>query len=415
MEHIFYATLALCVAGKSVNKENIRKLLMAANARVDEVALDAMVAFVQLLEKTRGRIPEPVDERIIKLVAAELQQRKVLSGKLEDLLQKLSGRSAQADRAAPAAPVARHDNPAEEEAARVQVTQVAQTTQAAQAAQTTAPVPPACGAGSSSGAARYVYGMADQGACLDLGSIGIEGNRVYTIPYRDICAIVHDCPSEPYQSDDEGIVKAWVQAHQSVLDEAISRFGTVIPMGFDTIIRPGEGEDDSSQTIRGWIEEDYDRLKSLFAKVAGKAEYAVKVYYDVEVMAEEVSREDEELKRLKENVSAKPPGLAYMYKHKLETALRFAVQNRASDCSASFYGDIRLHVDEVITEKPRKADGSKEVLLSLSCLVRNDKVKELGEVLERINDMRGFSVHFSGPWPPYSFVGELLARAAQVG
>ncbi|MEW6228415.1 MAG: GvpL/GvpF family gas vesicle protein [Bacillota bacterium] len=403
MEHIFYATLALCVAGKPVNKESIRKLLTAANAPADEVALDAMVAFVRLLEKAKGRIPEPVDERIIKLLAAELQQRKAQAGMLEDLLQELRGGSAQANRTVPTPQVAEHDDPVKQGTTGVQTTQA------------TAPIPPARGVGSSSDAARYVYGIADQGVSLDLGDIGIEGNRVYTIPYKDICVIVHDCPSEPYQSDDEGTVRAWVQAHQHVLDEAISRFGNVIPLGFDTIIRPGAGRDDLNQEVHDWLEEDYDRLKSLFTRVAGKAEYAVKIYYDIEVMAEDVLREDEDLKRLKEEVSTKPPGLAYMYKQKLEAALRSAIQRRASGCSASFYREIQLCVDEVITESPRKEDGSRAVLLSLSCLVTKNRAEELGEVLERINNMRGFSVHFSGPWPPYSFVGELPARAAQVG
>jgi hypothetical protein len=46
------------------------------------------------------------------------------------------------------------------------------------------------------------------------------------------------------------------------------------------------------------------------------------------------------------------------------------------------------------------------MLLNLSCLVARDKVDSLGKELEAINNMNGFSVHFSGPWPPYSFVAK---------
>jgi len=28
----------------------------------------------------------------------------------------------------------------------------------------------------------------------------------------------------------------------------------------------------------------------------------------------------------------------------------------------------------------------------------------LGDELEKINNLKGFSVRFTGPWPPYSFV-----------
>jgi len=37
-------------------------------------------------------------------------------------------------------------------------------------------------------------------------------------------------------------------------------------------------------------------------------------------------------------------------------------------------------------------------------LVYTDKYRELGEELDEINKMQGFSVRFTGPWPPYSFV-----------
>jgi hypothetical protein len=46
------------------------------------------------------------------------------------------------------------------------------------------------------------------------------------------------------------------------------------------------------------------------------------------------------------------------------------------------------------------------MLLNLSCLVAREKVDSLGKELEEINNMDGFSVHFSGPWPPYSFVAK---------
>jgi hypothetical protein len=46
------------------------------------------------------------------------------------------------------------------------------------------------------------------------------------------------------------------------------------------------------------------------------------------------------------------------------------------------------------------------MLLNLSCLVSKDKVDGLGEELEKINNTEGFSVHFTGPWPPYSFVAK---------
>jgi hypothetical protein len=43
-------------------------------------------------------------------------------------------------------------------------------------------------------------------------------------------------------------------------------------------------------------------------------------------------------------------------------------------------------------------------LVSYSCLVREDKVERLGEILDEINSQEGFRVRFTGPWAPFSFV-----------
>ena len=82
----------------------------------------------------------------------------------------------------------------------------------------------------------YLYAIADGGEAMDLGGIGIEGNKVYTMPFGDLSAVVHEGAAEPYQSDDRDAVEKWVLTHQKVVDAAWEKFGAVIPMGFDTII-----------------------------------------------------------------------------------------------------------------------------------------------------------------------------------
>ena len=78
----------------------------------------------------------------------------------------------------------------------------------------------------------YLYGIVDGDHEITLGNIGLEANKVYAIPFGNLSAIVHNCTAEPYQSDDQDIVKAWVLTHQKVVDAAGEKFGTIIPMGF---------------------------------------------------------------------------------------------------------------------------------------------------------------------------------------
>ena len=249
----------------------------------------------------------------------------------------------------------------------------------------------------------YLYCVAEAGERVSLGEIGIEGNEVYTIPYNDVCAVVHTCPAEPYKSDDQEVVKAWVLTHQKVVDVAWEKWGTVLPLGFDNIIT-AKGGSDAEQNLKNWLKEDYENLKKKMEKVRGKAEYGVQVFWDLKLIAQNLTETNPEIKKLDEEIRSKSRGLAYMYRQKLETLLKKEMEVKADECFKDFYGRIKKHVDDIRVEKTKKAEQGLQMIMNLSCLVYMDKYTELGEELDEINKMEGFSVRFTGPWPPYSFV-----------
>jgi len=251
---------------------------------------------------------------------------------------------------------------------------------------------------------RYLYCVAEDGGRLSLGKIGIEGHEVYTIPYKDICAVVHSCPAQPYQSDDQEMVKEWVMTHHKVVDAAWERWGTVIPLSFDTIIK-GESEGSSERNAQDWLKQEYEGLKSKIEKVRGKAEYGVQVFWGPKVIAQNLTETSSEIRELDEEIRIKPKGLAYMYRQRLENLIKREMETKADECFKDFYRRIRKHADDIRVEKTKKAEQGLQMIMNLSCLVYIDKYTELGEELGKINRMRGFSVRFTGPWPPYSFVG----------
>ncbi|MFH1933257.1 MAG: gas vesicle protein GvpL [Pseudomonadota bacterium] len=256
--------------------------------------------------------------------------------------------------------------------------------------------------GSASG--RYLYCIVEGSESMNFGKIGIEGSEVYTIPYNDLCAVVHNCPAEPYQSEDKEIVKPWLVAHQKVVDAAWKRFGTVLPMGFDTIIR-GNAAADPEENMKTWLKEAYENLVAKMEKVRGGAEYGVQVFWDSKVMAQKITEESVEIKKLDEEINSKPRGQAYMYRQKLEAALKSEMEKQADQYFKDFYERIKLYVDDLHVEKTKKTeDENKQMLMNLSCLLPKDGSQELGDELEKIDALEGFSVRYTGPWPPYSFV-----------
>jgi hypothetical protein len=253
---------------------------------------------------------------------------------------------------------------------------------------------------------RYLYGVAVSGKMIRLGPIGIDGGEVYSISYEGLSAIVHDCPTEPYQSPDENTVKKWVGAHQAVMDQVQRECGTVIPMGFDTILHSKDAAIPPGQVVKDWLKEDYKRLQGIAEKITGRDEYGVQITYAPGLLAKQISDESHKLQGIREKIASSSQGTAYMYMQKLEKTIKEEMGKLAEEWFKEFYTRIKCHCDDIVVEKTKKLDGNKVMLLNLSCLVTREKVINLGEDLEKINNIEGFSVHFSGPWPPYSFVAK---------
>ncbi len=259
---------------------------------------------------------------------------------------------------------------------------------------------------------RYVYGVAATEEAVDLGPMGIDHSSVYTIPVGNLAAILHDCPAQPYQSDDADEVARWVRTHQEVLEEGGRRFLTVIPLRFNTIIEvPGDGCC-ADEAVKDWLREEYGRLETIADRIARRSEYVVKVLYHPDALVQLVMEGDQGILQMQQEADAASPGLAYMYRQRISGRLKTAVEKLVARTCRGLYGDIAEQVDDVIVEKTSKRNPDRIICLHLSCLVHENQVRSLGETLEAVDGSRGFSVHFSGPWPPYSFVSRISESAS---
>jgi len=250
----------------------------------------------------------------------------------------------------------------------------------------------------------YLYCITEAFEKLDLSNMGVDDNRVYTIGYKDLVAVVHDCPAAAYDSKDRELVKKWVMAHQGVVEHVWERSGTVVPFSFDTIIR-GEESITAEQNLIKWLETDYGRLKEALDKVRGRAEYGVQIFWDPKIMADKIVEDVPEIKKLHDEMKSKPAGAAYLYEEKLKSLVRKEMEKRADNYFKQFYREIRSEVDDMKVDRAKKTDNNLQMIMNLSCLVIKEEAKGLGEVLDGLDSREGVCVRFTGPWPPYSFVG----------
>jgi len=209
---------------------------------------------------------------------------------------------------------------------------------------------------SANSCGRYVYCIAEAGEVLNFGDIGIDDNEVYTIPYDSLCAIVHNCSAEPYSSDDKDVVRRWVISHQGVVEAALDRFGTVLPMSFDTIIQDtveGSAEDN----IRKWLVEEADDFNKKLDRVRGNEEYGVQVFWEPNTIARVISQTNQEIITLEEEIKSKSKGLAYMYKKHLEKILRQEMGEKAENYFKDFYHRIEGCVSELKSGEDKNRGG----------------------------------------------------------
>ncbi|MEI6450806.1 MAG: GvpL/GvpF family gas vesicle protein [Actinomycetes bacterium] len=248
--------------------------------------------------------------------------------------------------------------------------------------------------------ARYVY-------CVVLGEVGDwELRGLDERPVRAICAagltaLVHDCPAVPYQGDDVERVKVWVLAHSDVVDAAWERTGTVLPMSFDRIVRPGDGRDADEQ-VAHWLTTEGDGFRATLERLRGKVELGVQLLWEPRVIAAAVAASDAEIQALQADLAGKSKGAAYFSQQKIERALRQALTARAEEDYRACFREITALFPEVCVNELKKVP-DRQMILNLSVLVPRERVSELGAVLTGFQ-REGIEVRFTGPWPPYSFV-----------
>jgi hypothetical protein len=249
----------------------------------------------------------------------------------------------------------------------------------------------------------YLYAVAQGDREEPLEVKGIEGVPIHALEHQGLLAIAQDCEPKPFASEDKEVLANWLLIHQNVVDLAWERYETIIPFGFDRIIVSTHGKS-ARQNLNEWLEKGSADLKQKLARLQNKAEYGIQVSWDPTVILPRIRVKDTEIQDLEREIRSKPQGVAYLLQKKLEEVIRQRLEKAADLYFKTFYQEIRARVENVHVEKVRKEDPPKQMILNVSCLQNKGETESLGQELDRMGQIPGFYVRFTGPWPPYSFV-----------
>ncbi|CAJ0779918.1 GvpL/GvpF family gas vesicle protein [Ralstonia chuxiongensis] len=239
------------------------------------------------------------------------------------------------------------------------------------------------------GGARYLYAIAPSKRPLAHLPHGIGGAPVHTLAVGSVAAVVSDTMLPKIRPE-----RRHLSAHHAVV-QSLMQAGTVLPVAFG-MIATSEG------ALSRMLKKHQETLGAELDRLAGQAEFEVRLAWDVPNIFEHIVHLHPELKAARDEVMAlgRPASrdekieLGCLFERLLDeerarhTALVEAVLRQC--CNDVTYGATR-HTTEIAR---------------LACLAPSDARAALDacvtEVSSQLDD--SFVLSFNGPWPPHHFL-----------
>lgn len=216
----------------------------------------------------------------------------------------------------------------------------------------------------------YVYAIVD--AVPGSLGLGLDGAPLRAVQAGRVAAVVgeHDRPSEPDED------KLWT--HETMVERLMEE-AVVLPLRFGVTVA-GETE------LRAWLGGHEEELVAQLEEVRDAVELSVRA----------------ELPAVQGNPDPTPgareaaSGTEYM-------------RRREQSIQAVERARERLHdpLDALARRAVLPAPGVRAERFRAAYLVDGERVEAFAAEVERLADELGLQVSCTGPWPPYSFVGEV--------
>src|SRR2546423_3071572 len=257
----------------------------------------------------------------------------------------------------------------------------------------------------------YVYGVVGSSVETATAPEGIEGGAVSLIVNDDVAALATSLSAEDYAPDkveaqtaDVDWVSQRAMAHDKVLTWA-SDAGPVIPFPMWTLFR-------DAKAVKAMLSKRATELAETFKRVGDGREFIVRVYVQPGVLQDRLGGHSAELAALEAEAAKASPGQKYLLERKIDNLRRDAGRDLTVRVAGEIHDALSASSIETAREQPVNAGAPREqgrAILNASFLVAPARVVDFQRALTAMvnkYEPSGFKFDFTGPWPPYHFVGE---------
>ncbi|HEY6088175.1 MAG TPA: GvpL/GvpF family gas vesicle protein, partial [Gemmatimonadaceae bacterium] len=193
-------------------------------------------------------------------------------------------------------------------------------------------------------------------------------------------------------------------AHDRVLTWA-SDAGAVIPFPMWTLFR-------DTKAVKSMLAKRTSELVETFERIGDGREFIVRVYVQAAVLKDRLGEHSAELTALQAEAAKASPGQKYLLERKIDDVRKDAGRDVATRVAGEIHDALRGASMEAVREQPVNAGAPREqgrAILNAAFLVAPPRVVEFQRQLTAMvnkYEPSGFKFDFTGPWPPYHFVGE---------
>ncbi|MEU5282663.1 GvpL/GvpF family gas vesicle protein [Streptomyces sp. NPDC020755] len=246
------------------------------------------------------------------------------------------------------------------------------------------------------------------------GLVGMPGGAaVRLLPSGPLTAVVQTVPAADFTDEvwqarlsDPREIERYARAHHEVVSAAAAH-GPAVPLPLATLYH----DDDRARRA---LDDEAHRFHRVLKRIAHHAEWGVKVY-EPATASEEPATASEETEPVTSGgggreAPAAGAGLAYLNRRRGVQERRERRREQALSVAESVDAGLRELAAASRRLRTHGAvpggDGPVHVL-NATYLVAEHRSEELGSLVRGLGERTGARIELTGPWVPYSFVGEV--------
>jgi hypothetical protein len=155
-----------------------------------------------------------------------------------------------------------------------------------------------------------------------------------------------------------------------------------------------------------------NELQRTFERIRDGREFIIRVYVQPGPLKGHLAEHSAELTSLEAQAAKAPPGQKYLLERKMENLRRDAGRDLTGKVANEIHDALRGVAMDTVREQPVNSGAAREqgrAVLNASFLVAPARVVDFQRQLTTMvnkYEPSGFKFDFTGPWPPYHFVGK---------